>query len=157
MTILYLHGLNSTNINERTEWLSQFGKVIHPLMEYKNIPAAYQYLDRLVKKYKPQVIVGSSMGGFIAYHLGNYYGIPTILLNPALIMKLMVKPNLKKYPVKNKHYIAIGIKDDVIPPYTTLALLKEDHVDYYIKEYDRGHETPINDFIEICRQTKIFK
>lgn len=157
MNILYLHGLNSTNLNERTEWLSQYGKVYHPLMDYQNIPAAFLYLEKLVKKYKPQVIVGSSMGGFMAYHLGNYYGIPGILLNPALIMKLVIKPNNRSYPVKNTHYIALGNQDDVIPPFTTKALLKEDGIDYKSKEFERGHETPIEDFISFCQSTGIFK
>jgi esterase/lipase len=156
MIILYLHGLNSTNLNERTEWLSQYGKIINPLMDYKNVPKAYHYLEKLVKKYKPDLIVGSSMGGFMGYHLGNYYGIPTILLNPALIMKTLIKPTTAIYPIKNIHYIAIGSKDEVIPPFTTKKILQEDRVKYKLKEYNRGHETPIKDFIAFSRWTGLF-
>ncbi len=156
MKILYLHGLNSTNLNERTDWLSGYGKVIHPLMDYSNIPAAYKYAERLVKKYKPDIIVGSSMGGFLAYHLGNYTGTPTVLLNPALVMGLIVKPTNKIYPVKNKHYIALGTQDEVIPPFTTKKILKEDNARAFIKEYARGHETPPEDFIDICKNTPFF-
>ncbi len=157
MKVLYLHGLNSTNINDRTHWLSQYAQVINPLMQYDNIPESYKYLEKLVLKHKPDLIIGSSMGGFLAYHLGNYYGIPTVLLNPALVMKMIVKPDNRIFPVKNTHYIAIGKEDDVVPPVTTKALLEEDRVNHFIKEYDRGHETPLEDFIEICKFSGYFE
>ena len=96
------------------------------------------------------------MGGFLAYHIGNYYSIPTILLNPALIMKLVVNPTNKVFPVKNRHYLAIGIEDEVISPSTTKKLLQEDKVLYFIKEFKRGHETPQKDFITICKSTNLF-
>ncbi len=157
MTILYLHGLNSTNVNDRTHWLSNYAKIINPLMDYKNIPESFQYLENLINSHKPDLIIGSSMGGFFAYHLGNYHGIPTILLNPALIMKMIVKPDNRKTVIKNKHYIAIGKNDDIVPPFTTKVLLKEDRTDFFIKEYPRGHETPLEDFIDICKSSGFFE
>ncbi len=157
MKILYLHGYNSTNINPRTEWLSQFGKVYHPLMKYKNIPKDYKWLDKLVNKHRFDVIVASSMGGFMAFHLGNYYNIPTVLLNPALIMTMVVRPDIRQLATQTKHFIGLGIYDDVIPPYTTRKILNDYNSNFAIKEFDTGHKISLEIFTEICNNSGLFE
>ena len=157
MTSLYLHGLNSTNINDRTDWLSQFGRVINPLMAYQNLPLDYAKLEKLVKKYHPDVIVGSSMGGYFGFHLGNYFGLPTVLFNPALIMTTIVKPHIKPMAICGFHHISLGNNDDVIPPMTTKNILKYWQVPHQIYPVDLGHETPIEIFTAVCQKTGLFK
>ena len=157
MTSLYLHGLNSTNVNDRTEWLSQFGKVVNPLMHYQNYPENYRYLEKLMQKYHPDVIVGSSMGGYMAFHLGNYYRIPTILLNPALIMTTIVKPDNRLKATDAMHYISLGKNDEVISPDITKKLLEDWQVPYHIFEFNIGHETPFKVFEKICINSGLFK
>ncbi len=157
MINLYLHGLNSTNVNDRTAWLQQYGKLFHPLVSYKNLPATFQYLDHLVRRYRPQVIIGSSMGGYMAFHLGQYYHIPTILLNPALIMTNIIKPDNRLMAGDSMHHISIGIKDEIIPPVTTKLLLNKWQIPHKIYEYDMGHETPIETFKEVCLKSGLFK
>jgi len=157
MTSLYLHGLNSTNVNDRTEWLSKFGKVINPLMQYQNYPENYEYLEKLVQKYHPDVIVGSSMGGYMAFHLGNYYRIPTLLLNPALIMTTIVNPDNRLLATDAKHYISLGKNDEVIPPETTKKLLKYWQVPHQILEFDIDHETPFEVFEKFCLSSGLFQ
>ncbi len=46
MTSLYLHGLNSYNQTNRTEWLQQFDEVVKPLLLYQNIPKTYKILTK---------------------------------------------------------------------------------------------------------------
>ncbi len=157
MTSLYLHGLNSTNVNDRTDWLKQFGKLINPLMVYQNLPMNFQYLEKLVRRFKPDVIVGSSMGGYMAFHLGRYYRIPTILLNPALIMATIIKPDNRLLASDSMHYISLGVKDEVIPPHTTKLLLKYWQAPHQIYEYDMGHETSFEVFKEVCLKTGLFE
>jgi len=157
MTSLYLHGLNSTNVNDRTEWLSQFGKVVNPLMHYHNYPENYRYLEKLLQKNHPDVIVGSSMGGYMAFHLGNYYRIPTILLNPALIMTTIVKPDNRLLATDAKHYISLGKNDEVIVPEITKKLLKYWQVSYQIFEFNIGHETPFEVFEKLCLNSGLFQ
>ena len=156
MKILYLHGYNSTNLNERTQWLSRFGKLYHPLMKYKNIPEDYKFLDKLVNKHRFDVIVASSMGGFMAFHLGNYYNIPTVLLNPALIMTMIVRPDIRPLATDTKHFICLGKYDDVIPPFTTKNILKQFQAHYFIKEYEAKHKISIDIFKDICKTSGIF-
>jgi pimeloyl-ACP methyl ester carboxylesterase len=157
MTSLYIHGLNSTNVNLRTDWLKQYGKVLHPLMAYHNLPLDYQYLDKLVQHYKPEVIVGSSMGGYMAFHLGQYHHIPTILLNPALIMTNIIKPDNRQMAGDTIHYISLGKNDEIIPPITTKLLLNQWQVPHHIFEYEMGHETDFKIFKEVCLKSGLFK
>ncbi len=156
MTTLYLHGLNSTNLNQRTEWLQQFGKVVNPLLSYQNIPKTYQILEKLIKKFRPDVIVGSSMGGFLGFHLGNYYRIPTLLLNPALIMSLIVHPD-KRYSVTDtEHTISLGKHDTVVQPEITKRLLQEWQQRYRIFEYNIEHQTPFEVFTDAAVKSGLF-
>jgi len=150
MNILYLHGYNSTNKNARTEWLQLKGKVINPLMSYGNFPQDYKFLEKLVQLHRPDWIIGSSLGGYFAFHLGNYYRIPTVLLNPALLMTNIVRPDNRIAPADTLHTISLGIKDEVIPPESTYAVLKQLKARYQIFEYNTGHETGFEIFTDIC-------
>lgn len=156
MSILYLHGLNSTNQNERTEWLSKFDTLINPLMQYHNNPVDYRFLDNLVIKNKPKLIVGSSLGGYFAFHLGNYYNLPTILLNPALLVTNIVKPDNRALATQSKHYISLGLNDQIIPPFTTISFLKDNKVRHELHTYDIGHETGFDVFLDICSRSNLF-
>ncbi len=157
MTTLYLHGLKSTNLNERTDWLQQFGKVVNPLLSYRNIPVTYRMLEKLVKKFRPTVIVGSSMGGFLGFHLGNYYRIPTLLLNPALVMSLIVRPDNRYIATDTLHTISLGKYDTVVQPEITKKLLKEWRQHYQIFEYDIEHRTPFEVFEDAALKSGLFK
>jgi len=156
MTSLYLHGLNSTNLNTRTDWLHQFGKVVNPLIQYKNYPDNYRHLEKLVVKFKPKVIIGSSMGGYLGFHLGNYYRIPTILLNPALIMTTIVKPDVRLLATDTLHTISLGLQDDIINPLQTKQLLIDWQVRHQIFEFDMGHQTDFDIFKIVCLQSGLF-
>ena len=156
MTTLYLHGLNSTNISSRTEWLQQFGTVVNPLLSYQNIPEAYQKIEKLIQKHQPDVIVGSSMGGYLGFHLGNYYRIPTLLLNPALIMSILVHPDNRHLATDTKHTISLGRRDPVIIPEITKQLLQEWQQRYQIFEYDIEHKTPLEVFTDVAVKSELF-
>jgi len=156
MTILYLHGYNSTNKNERTDWLMQYGKVINPLIQYHNFPENYKFIEKLLLRHQPNVIIGSSLGGYFAFHLGNYYRISTILLNPALLMTNIVKPDNRLLATDNLHHICLGKNDTIIPPNTTISVLKQLSSLYKIYEYDMDHETTFEIFKEVCLKTGKF-
>ncbi len=157
MTTLYLHGLNSTNQNSRTDWLKQFGKVVNPLLTYRNIPETYQYLEKLIQKFLPDIIVGSSMGGYFGFHLGNYYRIPTLLLNPALVMTLLVRPDNRLLATDTIHHISMGKHDKIIKPDISIQLLKDWQVSYKIYTYDTDHETPFEIFVDAAGKSGLFR
>jgi predicted esterase YcpF (UPF0227 family) len=65
-------------------------------------------------------IIGSSMGGFTAYHLANSLGICALLYNPALPTVMMNKQYLQpSYNNSSFHAICLGAQDDVIKAKTT--------------------------------------
>jgi len=156
MTSLYLHGYNSTNQNDRTEWLQQFGTVVNPLMHYRNFPEDYRFIEKLLLKNRPDVIVASSMGGYFAYHLGNYYRIPTVLFNPALAYSHIIKPDNRQLATDTLHHICLGKNDRVIPPVSTLKALEQWRARTRIYTFDMGHETSFDVFLEVCQQTGLF-
>ena len=157
MNILYLHGYNSSNVNERTEWLEQFGELIHPAMDYRNFPLDYKHIESLFAGVKLDVIVGSSLGGYFGFHLGNYYQVPTILLNPALLMTNIVKPDNRQRAGEAMHHISLGKYDDIIPPETTKSVLKQFNSRFQITEYEIGHETDFDIFLDVCKRSGLFE
>lgn len=125
MKILYLHGLNSHLQDDRRAVLEPFGEITSPTFDYleekelfQKLYSDYQYVD---------VIIGSSLGGLLAYYLAQILEKPCLLFNPAL-------PFREKLPFShsfNKNYekymrIVIGLQDEVIPPYDSLKCISED-------------------------------
>jgi len=149
-SILYLHGLNSTHQNDRTDWLQKIGNVINPPMIYKNFPLDYRFLEKLIIQNRPAWIIGSSLGGYFAFHLGNYYRIPTVLLNPALSLTNIVRPDNRLAPTDAMHTISLGIKDEIVSPAGTKAVLQQLKARYQIIESNIGHETTFEVFKKAC-------
>jgi len=69
-------------------------------------------------------IVGSSLGGFLGFWLGEKNSLPCLLFNPALGMRsidVQVERNYNKCP---KRLIVLGEQDDVVLPYHTIEFLR---------------------------------
>lgn len=84
MRTLYLHGLGSAGITpEKRTVLENFDlEVEAPRIDYRHTNT--EFFDDLVRNIKPELLVGSSMGGRISYWLSNKYQLPAILFNPAI-------------------------------------------------------------------------
>ena len=69
-------------------------------------------------------IVGSSLGGFLGFWLGEKNSLPCLLFNPAMGMRsidVSVERNYNKCP---KRLIVLGEQDDVVLPYHTIEFLR---------------------------------
>jgi uncharacterized alpha/beta hydrolase family protein len=84
MKILFLHGLESKLSDPKRAILESYGNVIAPDIDYKTNANVIQNLYDEYHNQDINVIIGSSMGGFTAYHLANSLGICALLYNPAL-------------------------------------------------------------------------
>lgn len=122
MTILYLHGLESKLSDAKRTILEEFGTVLAPDMDYHQNSTVF---DTLLTTYKSETIdciIGSSMGGFMGYHVANTLGCPALLFNPALAKRSAIQnvpENIK--PKQNQQIsIVLGGKDDVVDPKSTL-------------------------------------
>ena len=111
-----------------------------------------------MQDFQPDLIIGSSMGGYVADILAEKYGKPAILFNPALHNRSF-EPAIE-YPIEGeqaelqeKKLVVLGKDDEVIPPYLTKIML-ESNFNYKIVLEEMGHQTPLNIFIDTINKYK---
>ena len=130
MTILYLHGLESKLNNEKRAFLEKFGNVIAPDMEYRENPNVFEMLLDLNDEHKFDVVIGSSMGGFMSYFFANTINCPALLFNPALQQKKVTQniPVLNPLNASSLLHFVLGGQDDVVPANDNLKWLSENRM-----------------------------
>ncbi len=123
---IYLHGLNSFLNEEKRFLLQKHTEVIAPNMDYRNQPDAYQYIINLAQKEGINLIIGTSMGGFLGYYLSLGLNLPALLFNPALPHRSvpMEIPQMDKNRT-NYLRVILGGQDDIINPKENLNWLTE--------------------------------
>ena len=155
--VLYLHGLESKQGGPKVDFLANEFIVHAPKMDYKdselNIKMFFTMQD-----FQPDLIIGSSMGGYVADILAEKYGVPAILFNPALHNRSF-DPAIE-YPIEGEQaelqerkVVVLGKEDKVIPPYIT-KIMFENNRNYKIVLEEMGHQTPLNIFIDTINNYK---
>ena len=148
MKIAYLHGLDSNNLGPKNEWLQEISEVCDPLIDYreKNI---YQKIKSRIKDFNPDIIIGSSMGGFFGYEIAKAQNIKALLFNPALHSR-SYEPDMHGYVKGNfnpyMHFV-LGKNDPIINPFRTIEIIKKEG--YSSDNYsllNHGHDTSITLF-----------
>jgi esterase/lipase len=138
--IMFLHGLESKQGGSKVEYLEQFFEVHAPECRYHTKPGIFYNLLDQAEGFKPDFIVGSSMGGYMAYLIGQHLNCPVILFNPALHSR-SIEPIVEKGIHTPDIHLGLGMRDDVIDPMKTLDLLGyEDVMSVYIENHK--HQTP---------------
>jgi predicted esterase YcpF (UPF0227 family) len=157
--ILYLHGLESSNIGDKVDFLKENAIVIAPSIDYSK-PSLEEELLYIVEKFSPDLIIGSSMGGFVGMMIANRYNIECILFNPAIHSRPM-EPNLKSLQYDDiKHsfnpIVILGMEDDVINPLISKEML-DDALSYcnIMEVEDLGHRVPLDVFVDIYNKYAI--
>ena len=153
--ILYLHGLESSPGGEKVEYLQhKYGidNIIAPEMEYKTNPNLFEETLELVNNFKPDLIIGSSIGGYFAECLATNYETEVLLLNPASINSLQYLQKYDINPTKGKTTLSgtvvIGANDGVINPEYSKDYLEYNHPNLTVLYESIGHRTPFNTFKE---------
>ncbi len=153
MTILYLHGLESKLSDAKRAVLEHYANVIAPDLDYHNNPNAVQEVYDAFKSQTIDYVMGSSMGGFAAFHLGRAFDKPVLLFNPALVKRL-VPQNIPTYklPTSGFGQVVLGGIDTVVDPADSLRYLGDQlkaGFDYYLHlRAEMGHRTPLDVFEE---------
>ena len=147
--ILYLHGLESEPGGPKVSFLANEGMVYAPEMNYESLNLHEFILTLGI----PDLIVGSSMGGYVADVIGSQLGVDVLLFNPALSNhnRTIIKEfNVDYGSQKYKRTIVLGTEDHVIDPEVTKKLWS---VCGNEAEYDEiegmGHRTPLDVFINM--------
>lgn len=148
--VLYLHGLESSNTGSKVDFLQEVSDCFAPAMDYRDINVE-KHLMKMVQAFKPEVIIGSSMGGHAALLLGNHFNIPVVAFNPAIHSRSF-DPDFRKLSVEDPRIgftpvIVLGMEDDVINPLITKEILDDAFIDCVIEEIEgMGHRIPFINF-----------
>ena len=143
--IVYLHGLESEPGGPKVSFLATKGTVYAPAMDYKTLD-----LDEFIHTLgMPDLIIGSSMGGYVADIIGSRLGSDVLLFNPALHSR-EIDPEYEYYNNGYIRTIVLGTEDNVINPELTKKLWS---IHGNEAEYDEvegmGHRTPLDVFINM--------
>jgi hypothetical protein len=151
--VLYLHGLESSNTGSKVEFLREQSDLLAPLINYRDHNLE-QNLMNMVESFQPDVIIGSSMGGFTALNLGNYFNVPVVAFNPAIHSRSF-EPAFKKLVEQDPHFdftpvIVLGLEDNVIDPKKTVEILEDAEFMVQYELYpEMKHRIPFDVFVDI--------
>lgn len=147
--VIYFHGLESKQGGKKVDFLAKKYITIAPVMDYTD-PNLFPDMLELVQDFKPDIIVGSSMGGYFAYTIATHTQTPVVLFNPALHHRSFEPQNITHGIHEVVGAVVVGKQDDVIDPVETMQMLRESVAKGQLRYYteDHGHRTPLNVFTD---------
>ena len=151
--ILYLHGLESSNVCDKVDFLKENNVVLAPSLDYHKLNVEEE-LMYMVESFQPDLIIGSSMGGFVGLALSNRYNIKCIAFNPAIHSR-PIEPNLPSLQHDDVRFgfspvVVLGLEDDVIDPAKSEDLLEQMEIECEIERVKGlGHRIPFDVFVDI--------
>ncbi len=126
--IMYLHGLESSNVCDKVDFLKERAVVLAPSIDYRklNIEEELMYM---VESFQPDLIIGSSMGGYCGLLLANHYKVDCLVFNPVVVL---------------------GMEDTIIDPAKSEDLLEQMEIECEIERVEGlGHRIPFYVFVDI--------
>ena len=89
MNVIYLHGFNSSPYSIKGQQLKHYADERDDLVVHLpdlNMPPldAVEKVAQLIQDLEQVALIGSSLGGFYATQLVAKYGVPAVLINPAM-------------------------------------------------------------------------
>lgn len=151
MNILYLHGLNGSLSEEKRTILEKYGTVYSPSIDYESDSNSIENVRRQFVNGDIDIVMGSSMGGFVGYYLSIALEKPSLLFNPALDSRSVFQ-RVPDYSNPNRSFmqLVLGAKDEVVAPKDTLKFIGEritENTDYHISlRQDLVHRIPLDIF-----------
>lgn len=152
MTILYLHGLESKLSEAKRAVLQNYGTVIAPDMDYYSDPKVFDLVLNLSREQTFDVVIGSSMGGFMGYYFANTVSIAALLFNPALPHRSVEQhlPELNPSHASPLLHLALGGQDTVMEANGNLNWIASNRIpttDFKIALYSKmEHQIPFEIF-----------
>ena len=145
--IVYLHGLESEPGGTKVSFLAEKGMVYAPAMNYETLDLN----EFIFTLGMPDLIIGSSMGGYVADIIGSQLGVDVLLFNPALHNRTLIREFNEDYGSQPyKRTIVLGTEDKVINPELTKKLWSVKGNEAIHDEVEgMGHRTPLDVFINM--------
>lgn len=156
MRILYLHGLESSNVGDKVDFLKSVSDCYAPKIDYTD-PNLENHLMKMVKAFQPDLIIGSSIGGHAGLLLANYYDIEAVVFNPAIHSR-SIEPKLDRLEAKDPKFnfqplVVLGLEDDVIDPKVSKEIFEDAIFHSDIVEVENmGHRIPLNILVDIYKK-----
>lgn len=149
MKILYIHGFGSKfdPTHEKIQMLETLGTVVGVDVDYcKGYDHVSSTIYDAVMQHGVDLIVGTSMGGYMSAQMGNHCGVPFVALNPAVTPSeslqkwvgnftdhvgrdhSLSESTVSSYPditTEGCGLVIVETADEVIPAYHTQELLQE--------------------------------
>ncbi len=128
---LYIHGLNTYPIPQKIEMLEAAGfDVYAPEIDYRKQKNIYYDLKQEIIDRKIEFLIGSSLGGFAAFWLGEDLGLPCLLFNPAMSYAAQLQEHIPEIEMGDcaARFVVIGAHDDVIDPQENIRFFR--NIDY---------------------------
>lgn len=147
MRVWYFHGLESRQGGPKVDFLQTVAEEVYaPVMAYLDSGLFEQLLEKAMSA-PPDLIIGSSMGGYFADVMGSRIGSTVLLFNPALHSR-SIEINLE-YGLENytRHFV-VGELDDVIDPKRTR--MEAGKYESFKVIPRMGHRTSLDIFTESC-------
>ncbi len=146
--LLYLHGLDGKLSEEKRAIMSVYFNVIAPNIDYRK-DNVDEIITTIFDNNEILGVVGSSMGGYVGYHISRQRDLPCLLFNPALfersvVLKFTTHPKYAYY--NNFMTIVLGKKDKVVNSDTTMKELKNDNT---IQQITFSYHTSLEHRIDI--------
>jgi len=143
--IFFIHGLESNNKSSKVDLMVTKGfDVLAPSMDYTTNDSLFSQTLEKVLEFQPDLIVGSSMGGYFAHHIGTHYPSTLLLLNPALISRSFEPKIVPDGTQKSEVWALLGEQDELISPIENFKILQ--NMGATIRMGKHGHRTPIEAF-----------
>lgn len=157
MKALYIHGFQSSPLPVKVDALKEiFGEVIAPSIDWEDEETRknlYQNLMETIKSEGVTHVIGSSMGGQMAFYLATNSKANGLCFNPAFDHMYFDLGYEMPIYITSRVKIVLGENDDVISPDKTfLFLTKNGFIGSVEIEYeDMGHQVDLETF---TRQSK---
>ena len=161
MNILYLHGLGSSGQSKTAQQLKELGyNVTAPDYQPEFMEKSCDMILKVVCDIQPDLIIGSSMGGYYALKLCETNQVPVIAINPCFspktfLNKYLTEPAVNwqtgelieiteemlqsfEIPKPLSHPIVLtGLRDDLIDPNRQIDYCRENNLQNI--SFDWGH------------------
>lgn len=139
MKVSYLHGMESSNYGPKVDWLNDKFDTYVPKIQYTDSNIFAEVLNGCKGS---DLIVGSSMGGYFAYLIGQHLNIPTVLFNPAVVSRDF-DPEVEVSTKASKNKVYLGRKDNVIKGSKIKKYFSNEGIgSFKYHQYDGGHRVP---------------
>ena len=165
-SIAIYHGLNGEPSPERSKLLESVGynDIYYPHIdfdaEWEKDKGKSLFERELSLLRGIDLIMGFSLGGYLAFELAGHLSTNLILINPALD-RSKTKLDIKHFDITTKRQFGkietfLGANDYLVDKSITLNYLKENNIKSDITIIEgMEHRTPMNYFVEILNKSNL--